>query len=357
MSILKKYVIIPFASFIYITLLLSGYVFFSILKLFLPIIDNFIIRIMKKEWLNLTIAYSSVFFPYPISVAYNANIRKIKRSLIISNHITNYDWLIILIVLQKFSLYDDVIIILKESLRKIPVFGHSMTLFKYIFLTRNWLRDKIILKNSIHKIIQQKNFHFLLFPEGTIFVTSQHAKSKAFAEKNNIMYNNSLFLPKNVLLPRTKGPNYILSSIHNSIESIIDITLFITPYSYYPQETHPYKDVYFYKTGQINFILYIDLIDPSNCIVYNTETENKVLKHDWLYFIFDKKDQLISKYTKMHQEYHPQQGLHSFQNQFNRMIQNKNLQYIQVKTTKSANICYLILFNIVLYIIYRLIVN
>lgn len=180
--VLKKIRIILF-SLIYITLLLYGYFIFTTIIFITPKkIRQKVILLNKILWLELTIAYGSAFFPHPLHLAIDKRIvenlkafdKKCKNrlryrnsfiadehirvisddirqqtSFIISNHLTNYDWLFILVILHNLGLYENITIILKESLAKIPIFGVGMKRFGYIFIKRNWDYDREHIKKTL----------------------------------------------------------------------------------------------------------------------------------------------------------------------------------------------------------------
>lgn len=192
--LLRKFRII-FFSLIYISLIVAGYIVFRAILLLTP--QKFkqkIVFFAKILWLECTIAYGSAFFPHPVHIAIDKriveNIRSLEskctnidqhqstfisdknikimsddireqNSLIISNHLTNYDWLFMLVVLHNLGLYKNVTIILKESLSRIPIFGSGMKLFGYLFVRRNWDHDRNLIKNALGcEIVSPEIEHF-----------------------------------------------------------------------------------------------------------------------------------------------------------------------------------------------------
>lgn len=343
-NVLKKYVLIPSVSIIYITNVVAGFIVAYMIKMVLPIstVRNKITFWQKKEWLHLTIAYGCVFFTKPIYVAYNKEILTKKKCIVISNHLTNYDWLMLLIVLQRFNMYDDVYILIKHSLSKIPIFGSSMKEFNYIFVKRNWRQDLTTLKRSLEDLKRKNKFFLLIFPEGTIFVPSQHRKSLEYSKKANLIYRNNKFLPQNVLVPRLLGTQTMYKILKRNIDGIIDVTIFIRPYCQYPQEIFTYTDVYFKKTGKIGFFMILDMF-------YETESE------DWLYQLFESKNDTIEKYKQNSHYFHKIDDHRDFMEKFKR-IKNAEYTIIDISLIRWRNLLYLLSFMGFICLFYTIII-
>ncbi|ELQ76804.1 Lysophosphatidic acid acyltransferase LPAAT [Trachipleistophora hominis] len=331
---LKKYVVIPLASIVYITSVTVGFVVCGFLKLILPFpgIRQKIVAWQKCEWLHLTIAYGCIFFPHPVYVAYNKQILQKKRCLVISNHQTNYDWLIILIVLQKFDMYRDVCILVKSSLAQIPIFGSAMKAFGYVFIKRSWSEDLNTLKKSLNYLHTKSKLFFLIFPEGTILVPSTHSKSITYSQKMNVKLRDTSFSPQNVLIPRTSGTNMIYNELKDTMEGIIDVTLFVRPYYQYPQKTFTYTDVYFRNVGKIGFFFLVDFM-------------NNVTSKDWLYEIFEKKEILIEKYKQSCQLFKSIEDVNDFTKKFAK-IKSGNYDFIEITLIRHRNLLYLLYFTV-----------
>lgn len=331
-SVLKKYVAIPLMSVVYITSVVVGFVVCGLLKLVLPFpgVRRKIVMWQKCEWLHLTIAYGSIFFSRPIYVAYNRQILQKKRCLVISNHQTNYDWLIILIILQKFDMYQDVCILVKNSLAQIPIFGSAMRAFGYVFIKRSWSEDSNTLRDSLKYLHARNRFFFLLFPEGTIFVPNTHEKSMEYSRKMDIKLGGSSFLPQNVLIPRTAGTNMVYNELVDTMDGIIDVTLFVRPYHQYPQRTFTYTDVYFRNTGKIGFFLLMDFVCGAT-------------SKDWLYEMFGRKEVLIERYKQSSHLFGRIGDSGDFAKKFSK-IKSGSYEFIEITLVRWRNMLYLLYF-------------
>lgn len=73
------------------------------------------------------------------------------NSAIISNHQIYTDWLFLWFLTYTSNLSNAVYIILKD-LSKIPVLGYGMKNYNFLFLSRKWEHDKVVLTNQLLEI-------------------------------------------------------------------------------------------------------------------------------------------------------------------------------------------------------------
>ncbi|PVU89988.1 hypothetical protein BB561_005082 [Smittium simulii] len=140
--------------------------------------------------------------------------------VVMSNHQLYTDWVYAWLVAKLQRLDGNMKIILKDSLRKLPIFGHGMQFFEFIFLKRNWEADKKTLDTSLTRIKNKSLPTILfLFPEGTTLSKNGRAKSKSFCEKNNLADF------KYLLYPRSTGMHYCISQLSPDIKYVYDLTM------------------------------------------------------------------------------------------------------------------------------------
>lgn len=111
-------------------------------------------------------------------------------------------------------------IILKESLKRIPVIGWGMQLSQFIFLKRNWEKDKPNMAEHLQKLNQAADpMWLLMFPEGTNLAPDTRERSQAYAEKRGVrdMYHQ--------LLPRTTGLEFCLQQLRQTVGYVYDCTI------------------------------------------------------------------------------------------------------------------------------------
>lgn len=84
-----------------------------------------------------------------------------------------------------------------------------MTLFNFVFLSRNWAQDQKAMEKSLALIseLSQDKLALLIFPEGTNLSENTYARTKQFAEKTGRQ------LPRNVLLPHATGLRFCMSQL------------------------------------------------------------------------------------------------------------------------------------------------
>ena len=132
-------------------------------------------------------------------------------------------------------------IILKESLRRIPVIGWGIQLSQFILLKRNWDKDKVNLSKHLQKLNNITDpMWLLLFPEGTNLAPSTRAASRKWAAKNNIKDM------QHTLLPRTTGLQFCLQELRRTVGYVYDCTIAYegVPRGQYAQDIYTLKAQY-----------------------------------------------------------------------------------------------------------------
>ncbi|KAG1715640.1 hypothetical protein ID866_1522 [Astraeus odoratus] len=148
------------------------------------------------------------------------------KSVIISNHQVYCDWWYVWCLTYFMRVHRDVFIVLKKSLKWVPILGPGMQMYRFIFLARSWASDQAQLAKKLSKLgkkaeEEDKPFAFMLFPEGTLVSKDTRPISKKYADKLGIPDLD------NVLLPRATGLHYSLRSLAPRISGLklLDITI------------------------------------------------------------------------------------------------------------------------------------
>ena len=120
-------------------------------------------------------------------------------------------------------------IILKESLKYIPIIGPGMAFFGFIFMSRKMATDQPRMAHRLKKLREvqvSRDGHkcrspmwLLLFPEGTNMSRNARKKSAAWAEKMGLQD------PKHLLLPRSTGLLFCLKQLQGTIQYVYDCTV------------------------------------------------------------------------------------------------------------------------------------
>lgn len=129
--------------------------------------------------------------------------------IVVCNHVSTIDFLLVLNCLKKFNVSCSPII--KKPIKYIPGYGFVCHMDNDIVLSRNWERDQRTLGEQINKIhIGNKKQVILIFPEGTRITSAKLKEGQEYSQKNNLPVFN------NLLVPRTKGLWYIINHLQES---------------------------------------------------------------------------------------------------------------------------------------------
>ncbi|GAA96113.1 uncharacterized protein L969DRAFT_14311 [Mixia osmundae IAM 14324] len=149
-----------------------------------------------------------------------------ERSIILANHQVYCDWSYIWNLLYFAELHNAIVIILKKSLKWIPIVGPAMQMFQFIFLSRSWDADQSVLKRQIGKMAAKAQessepLSLLIFPEGNLVSQLSRPISKKYADKSGIADM------KHQILPRSTGLLFCLRALAKEVPSlsVIDITI------------------------------------------------------------------------------------------------------------------------------------
>ncbi|KAH9812254.1 acyltransferase-domain-containing protein [Melampsora americana] len=157
-----------------------------------------------------------------------------KRSVTMANHQIYADWLYIWCLAYLAEIHGSIIIILKASLKWVPIVGPAMQLFSFIFLNRSWSLDKSSLTEHLTTMANQTTSNqpiksnsssqpltLLIFPEGTLVSPLTRPISQKYADKNGL---TDL---KHCLLPRSTGILFCIRALSRKIPDLqlIDLTI------------------------------------------------------------------------------------------------------------------------------------
>jgi lysocardiolipin and lysophospholipid acyltransferase len=153
-----------------------------------------------------------------------------ERLVLVSNHQIYTDWIYLWWTAYTASMHGHLYIILKESIRYIPVLGTGMMFYGFIFLSRKWATDKDRFHYRLQKLSTTNRpnhpsgtsldpMWLLLFPEGTNLSDNGRVASKKWADKNNIPDL------RHALLPRSTGLGFCLQELKDTVEYMYDCTV------------------------------------------------------------------------------------------------------------------------------------
>ncbi|URE18300.1 1-acyl-sn-glycerol-3-phosphate acyltransferase [Musa troglodytarum] len=145
-----------------------------------------------------------------------------EHALVISNHKSDIDWLVGWILSQRSGCLGSTLAVMKKSSKFLPVIGWSMWFTEYLFLERSWAKDERTLKSGLQQLKDfPRPFWLALFVEGTRFTPAKLLAAQEYAA------SQGLPIPRNVLVPRTKGFVSAVSIMRSFVPAIYDVTVAI----------------------------------------------------------------------------------------------------------------------------------
>ncbi|KAK0636399.1 acyltransferase-domain-containing protein [Bombardia bombarda] len=154
-----------------------------------------------------------------------------ERIVMIANHQIYTDWLYLWWVsyANSPSMHGFIYIILKESLKYIPVVGTGMLFYGFIFMSRKMAVDQPRMAHRLGKLKAMQTapdgkkylnpMWLLLFPEGTN--TSQNGRDKSTQWANKIGVKDT----QHLLLPRSTGSYFCLTELKGTVDYVYDCTV------------------------------------------------------------------------------------------------------------------------------------
>jgi len=147
---------------------------------------------------------------------------KKERVLVITNHRTRLDWMFLWGFFLREGRLRHLKIVMKAMLKQVPGFGWPMQTATFIFLARDFEKDKHYVE-SVLKYLGRLNYpaQTLLFPEGTDKTNDTTKRSDTFAQKSNLKPL------RHALHPRTTGFTFIVGLMkkYGLIDAVYDLTL------------------------------------------------------------------------------------------------------------------------------------
>ncbi|KAK2749862.1 hypothetical protein FQN57_005277 [Myotisia sp. PD_48] len=223
-----------------------------------------------------------------------------ERLVLIANHQVYTDWLYLWWVAYTNQMHGYIFIILKESLKYIPVIGQGMMLYGFIFMSRKWSADKPRLQHSLEKLNRKRDnptpgmpffdpMWLLIFPEGTNLSKNTKRISDAYGNKQNIRNF------QHQLIPRTTGLFFCLQQLRGTVDWVYDCTM-----GYEGPGKGNYPDAYFtirstYLRGcpprVVNFYW-------RRFAISDIPLEDQQAFEAWLFKRWEEKDALLTRFTE-----------------------------------------------------------
>ncbi|KAL2636388.1 hypothetical protein R1flu_007867 [Riccia fluitans] len=143
-----------------------------------------------------------------------------EHALLICNHRSDIDWLVGWCLSHRFGVLGGTRAVMKYSSIFLPVVGWSMYFSEYVFLRRSWAQDEVTLKAGYQSLKGfPRPFWLALFVEGTRYTQKKLEDAQKYAIENN------MHVPRNVLIPRTKGFVSAIANLREFTPAVYDMTL------------------------------------------------------------------------------------------------------------------------------------
>ncbi|KAF2108416.1 acyltransferase-domain-containing protein [Lophiotrema nucula] len=143
-----------------------------------------------------------------------------ERMVLMANHQLYTDWLYLWWIAYTNNMHGFVYIILKESLKNIPIIGWGAQFYNFIFLARNWEKDQQQFKKHLSLLNDPKKpMWLIIFPEGTNLSQVTREKSASWAKKTGLKDM------KHQLLPRSTGLRFCLQELEDTTQWLYDCTI------------------------------------------------------------------------------------------------------------------------------------
>ncbi|CAI9100045.1 OLC1v1036965C1 [Oldenlandia corymbosa var. corymbosa] len=204
-----------------------------------------------------------------------------EHALVISNHRSDIDWLVGWVLAQRSGCLGSTLAVMKKSSKLLPVIGWSMWFSEYLFLERNWAKDESTLKSGLQRLRDYPlPFWLALFVEGTRFTQAKLLAAQEYAA------SVGLPIPRNVLIPRTKGFVTAVSHMRSFVPAIYDVTVAIPKSSPAPTMLRLFK-------GQSS-VVHVHL--KRHLMKDLPETDDSVAQ--WCKDVFVEKDKLLDRHIE-----------------------------------------------------------
>ncbi|GAV63902.1 Acyltransferase domain-containing protein [Cephalotus follicularis] len=202
-----------------------------------------------------------------------------EHALVICNHKSDIDWLVGWVLAQRSGCLGSALAVMKKSSKFLPVIGWSMWFSEYLFLERNWAKDESTLKLGLQRLRDfPRAFWLALFVEGTRFTQAKLLAAQEYAA------STGLPIPRNVLIPRTKGFVSAVRQMRSFVPAIYDVTVAIPKSSPAPTMLRLFK-------GQPS-VMHVHL--KRHLMQELPETDDAVAQ--WCKDLFVAKDALLDKH-------------------------------------------------------------
>ncbi|VEU19684.1 DEKNAAC100605 [Brettanomyces naardenensis] len=229
------------------------------------------------------------------------------HAIVIANHQIYSDWLFIWYMAYLNKCADQIYIVMKKSLEKIPIIGYGMKNYSFVFLSRNWANDRDYMNKQFQKISQLgPKCWLLIFPEGTNMSNTTFSRSNKFADEADCKPTQY------VLLPRARGLYMSCKTLGKTTKTMYDLTIAYDGHSSgeMAQDIYSLANIYLFGKGPKTVSIHVSAInihtdisevdfsgsDAAKSLTADKEEQEIEKFSSWLTKLWHKKDTMMGQY-------------------------------------------------------------
>jgi 1-acyl-sn-glycerol-3-phosphate acyltransferase len=196
---------------------------------------------------------------------------KAMRALVLSNHQSYVDVILLVLLAQKQGAADGMYWFAKAELKHLPIIGWGFALSRPVFLERNWAKDQFLVDKALLSVKACTRFWLMLFPEGS----RMSAKNLRASKKSALSRGLPTF--DHVLAPKPMGFVRTISAVRSRLDTVADLLI------YYPEGAPTVLDYFLKHTQPIEI--------RSRLIPVAEIPESADNAKKWLWKLFEAKEQ------------------------------------------------------------------
>jgi len=200
------------------------------------------------------------------------------RLVLMANHQLYTDWLYLWWIAYTNKMHGRIYIILKESLKQLPIFGWGAQFYNFIFLSRKWETDRYRFRSALNTLKNPEDpMWLLIFPEGTNLSGVTREKSESWAKKSGVPDM------KHQLLPRSTGLQFCLQELQTTTNWLYDCTIAYegVPKGLYGQDIYTLRSSFFEGRPPKSVNMFWRRFRISDIPLGNNEAFSRWLNNRW----------------------------------------------------------------------------
>ncbi|VVC31726.1 Acyltransferase, C-terminal domain,Phospholipid/glycerol acyltransferase [Cinara cedri] len=242
-------------------------------------INYYLSYIIYSEFVFLVDWWADVqFYFYADKADFNEYFGK-EHAIFILNHKYEIDWLSAWVINERIGTLGNCKAFSKNSLKYMPIVGWCWWFSEFLFLQRDWAKDKYTIETQLKELFEYENpVTMLLYAEGTRFTKEKYEASLKFARSKGLLEL------KEHLLPRTKGFSIGLPHFRHNLPAVYNVQLA------FKQGEKPSLTTLL-NGGRLEAHVFMERI-PIEQVPQDEKECDK-----WMYDVFEKKDKIMVSYV------------------------------------------------------------